>query len=58
MARIIFLLLPLVVIAKRISFLFGNLERNKRIRLYDLDYSLSDEGEILTEYILNDSILI
>ena len=40
------------------SALFGNLEQNKHIRLYDLDYSFSDEGEILVDYILQDSILI
>jgi len=40
------------------SFLFGNLDRNKRIRLYDLNYSLDDQGQVLTDYALNDSIII
>ena len=40
------------------SILFGNLEQNKRIRLYDLDYSFSDQDDILVDYTIKDSILI
>ena len=40
------------------SFLFGNLERNRRIKLYDLNYSLNEQDQIITEYELSDSILI
>ena len=47
-----------VCLGFKYSFLFGNLERNRRIRLYDLNYSFDDEDQILTEYVLNDSILI
>ena len=41
------------------SLLFGNLEQNKKIRLYDVGYSLNDEDEMVPEeHVINDSISI
>ena len=40
------------------SFLFGNLEQKKRIRLYDLEYILNDEMEEVYTQTLADSISI
>ena len=40
------------------SFLFGNLEQNKKVRLYDLEYGLNDEDEITAEHTISDSISI
>ena len=40
------------------SFLFGNLEQNKKVRLYDLEYSLDDEDEMIVEHVISDSLSI
>ena len=45
----------------KFSFLFGNLEQNKKIRLYDLEYLSNNENGMTVDtinYIVNDSILI
>ena len=41
------------------SYLFGNLEQNKKIKLFDINYSqLEDETNYSVDYVLNDSMVI
>ena len=47
-----------IFLSFKYSYLFGNLERNKRVRLYNLNYSLDENEEMVVNYLLNDSILI
>ena len=47
-----------IFLSFKYSYLFGNLERNKTIRLYNLNYSLDENNEMIANYLLSDSILI
>ena len=40
------------------SMIYGNLEQNKIIRLYDLEYSNDEQNNLDVDYTLSDSILI